>query len=62
MTPRQQQVRRRELHDLKTPELQKLYAKKSGHLLFEVKNMFRGLTDDGRQIMVDSIIQRESRA
>lgn len=61
MTPRQQQARRRELHALETPKLMRLYAAKSGRLLFEVRKLVRGLRDDGRQMMIDSIVERESR-
>lgn len=59
-TPRQQQARRKVLHAMTTAELQKLYAKLSGHLLFEVRRAFQGLSDEGRQIMVDSIVRRET--
>lgn len=62
MTPRQQQARRRELHALSIADLRKLYARKTGHLLFEVKRMTAGLSDEGRQIMVDSLIRREIEA
>lgn len=60
MTPRQQHVRRRDLHAMDTPALRQLYAKKSGRLMSEVRAMFDGLSDDGRQIMIDAIVRRES--
>lgn len=60
MTPKLMQARRRELHALETKALERLYAAKSGHLLTEVRTMFRGLDDEGRQIMIDSIVKRES--
>lgn len=43
-------------------DLRKLYANLSGHLMFEVRKAFAGLNDDGRQIMVDSIVRREIEA
>lgn len=61
MTPRQMQARRRELHALDTKALRRLYAAKSGRLLFEVVRMVQGLSDEGRQLMIDSIVERESR-
>lgn len=59
MTPKQAQVRRKELHAVPMQKLMQLYADKSGHLLFEVKNMVRGLPDEGRQLIIDSLIRRE---
>jgi hypothetical protein len=60
MTPKEQQQRRRELHALNTGDLRRLYVRKSGRLLFEVRAMFDGLSDEGRQVMIDSIIHREN--
>lgn len=62
MTPMQQQARRRQLHALPTTKLVNLYAAKSGHLVSEVREMVRGLNDEGRQILIDGIVQREIRS
>lgn len=61
MTPRQQQARRRQLHAMAIAKLRVLYADTTGHLISETRKMFTGLDDDGRQIMVDAIIEREVR-
>jgi hypothetical protein len=60
VTPKQQQARRRELHAMSTANLRKLYVKLSGHLMSEAKAMLSGLSDEGRQIMIDSIIHHEA--
>ena len=59
MTPKEQQARRRELHALPTTKLINLYAAKSGHLVGEVRDMVRGLNDEGRGILIDGIVNRE---
>lgn len=61
MSATAQQKRRRELHTMPIGDLRKLFAKRRGRLLFEVRKMFQGLTDEGRQIMVDAIVLEEAR-
>lgn len=62
MNAKEQQARRRELHALSTVQLRKLYASRTGRLLSEIRAMFDGLSDEGRQIMIDAIVSHESRS
>lgn len=59
-TIKAQQARRRELHAMTTTGLRKVYVRTTGHLMHEVRSMFHGLHDDGRQIMVDAIVRHET--
>lgn len=56
-----QQVRRRELHQLPIRRLERAYMAKTGRIVQEVRRMFAGLDDAGRQIMVDAVIAAERR-
>jgi hypothetical protein len=61
MSATAQQKRRRELHAMPIADLQKLYANRTGRLLFEVRKLTDGLSDGGRQILVDAIVAGEAR-
>lgn len=60
MTPTQQQKRRRELYAMPVKELEKLYAKLSGHLVSEVRRDTATMTAPARYL-VDQIVYAESR-
>lgn len=60
MTPTQQQKRRRELYAMPQRDLEKLYAKLSGHLLSEVRRDTMTLSSP-IPFLVDVIVQREAR-
>jgi hypothetical protein len=59
MTPNQQQQRRRELYNMSRGELERLYAKLSGHLLSEVRNDFRHRPNETRSL-VDLVVRLEA--